>query len=385
LSEPTVLIASFSGRALAASARRAGYRPLVVDCFGDTDLQDVAADWRCLPARVQVGFRRKSLTAALNDLAVAQDQPPIGLLLGAGFECAPALIQHLSQHFRLLGNDGETVEKAKNPKTLFPLLDQLGIPYPETRLAPPSTPEGWLMKRIGGSGGLHIVPCPSTVRPDPKRYFQRQLPDGEPVSVTVVAGALSSFFALTRQWCHPLKRRPYRYGGAVSAITIDASLEQRLVTAAHKVVEALGLKGLLSVDFLVTGDDIQLLEVNPRPGAALDVLDDANGRLFQAHIACADDNGDPVHILKDHWRLRRARAQAYLYADRGAITVGNINWPDWTADRPVAGTQVRRRQPLATVLADAASADEAELLCQQRLAELADMLYEGQKEKEKHS
>ena len=34
---PTVLIAGFSGRALAQSARRAGFRPLVVDCFGDAD------------------------------------------------------------------------------------------------------------------------------------------------------------------------------------------------------------------------------------------------------------------------------------------------------------------------------------------------------------
>ncbi len=34
---PAVLIAATSGRALAASARRAGYRPLVADFFGDHD------------------------------------------------------------------------------------------------------------------------------------------------------------------------------------------------------------------------------------------------------------------------------------------------------------------------------------------------------------
>ena len=33
----TVLIAAISGRALAASARRGGYVPLVADFFGDAD------------------------------------------------------------------------------------------------------------------------------------------------------------------------------------------------------------------------------------------------------------------------------------------------------------------------------------------------------------
>ena len=39
----TVLIAALSGRGLAASARRAGYAPLVADVFGDTDTPELAA------------------------------------------------------------------------------------------------------------------------------------------------------------------------------------------------------------------------------------------------------------------------------------------------------------------------------------------------------
>ena len=79
MTRETVLIAAFSARALAASARRAGYRPLVVDCFGDLDTAALAVASRCLPARVQVGFTARSLIAALESLVADAPSPPIGL------------------------------------------------------------------------------------------------------------------------------------------------------------------------------------------------------------------------------------------------------------------------------------------------------------------
>ena len=45
------------------------------------------------------------------------------------------------------------------PATFFALLDQLGVAHPETQLDPPRDPDGWLSKRIGGSGGAHVLPC----------------------------------------------------------------------------------------------------------------------------------------------------------------------------------------------------------------------------------
>ena len=45
--------------------------------FGDLDMQEAAEAWRCLPARVQVGFRRKPLVAALDELAASSSSVPI--------------------------------------------------------------------------------------------------------------------------------------------------------------------------------------------------------------------------------------------------------------------------------------------------------------------
>ena len=93
----TVLIAAFSGRALAQSARRAGYEPLVADAFGDLDTRDAATAFRAIDGAMQTGFHTKSLIQALDALASAAPSPPIGLVLGSGFEDKPRLVAALAK------------------------------------------------------------------------------------------------------------------------------------------------------------------------------------------------------------------------------------------------------------------------------------------------
>lgn len=373
----TVLIAAFSARALAASARRAGYLPLVVDCFGDLDTSEYATASRCLPARVQTGFIARPLLAALESLVAVAPRPPIGLVLGSGFECNPRLVARLAERYRLIGNTPDVIASTKDPARFFATLDRLGISHPETRQSAPSETADWLMKRIGGSGGLHIVVCPKEVRPDARRYFQRRI-DGEAISVLGLVSKRANAFAMSRQWTSPLPKRPYRYGGAVGSLELEPDLEARLIDISLALSDELGLVGLVSFDFLVADGEPHLLEINPRPGATLDIFDDASGTLFKTHVeACA--GGDPSALLSTSWKPPAARAAAFLYADRGPLTVPAVEWPAWAADRPRPGSLIADRQPLATVLADAADVDAAEKTCRNRLGLLEDMLYEGRK------
>lgn len=374
MTQQAVLIAAFSGRALAASARSAGYAPLVVDCFGDDDLAGIAADSMCLPARVLTGFRIRPLLDALRTLSERARTTPIGLVLGSGFECDPRLLGRLASEHRLLGNSPETIARVKDPATFFPALAGLGIAHPETTLTAPKDSDGWLMKRVGGSGGLHIVTCPGSVRPDRCRYFQRKV-DGTALSAIAVVGGASHAFAFSRQWTSPLPKRPYRYGGAVGPLTLDPDLEARLIDISLAVVRAFDLIGLMSLDFLVseTGE-INLLEVNPRPGATLDVFEDARGTLFEAHLACCT-GADPLIPLRTRWQPPQAKAAAFVYADAGAVEIGKIAWPDWAADRPRAGTLIASHQPVATAMAEADTSHAAEALCRRRLGSLQDLIY----------
>jgi predicted ATP-grasp superfamily ATP-dependent carboligase len=372
LTHKSVLIAALSGRALAASTRRAGFTALVVDAFGDSDMQEAAGAFRCLPDAASRGFRAGSLLPALRELARTARHPPVGLVLGSGFEDTPKLVAALARNFTLLGTGADAIARAKQPQTFFPLLDRLRIAHPETRLDAPDNLEGWLSKRIGGSGGSHVLDV-SGRTPMQGRYFQRRL-DGSPASLLAVAcGHKLNIVGFSQQWTVGTGPRPYRYGGAAGPARLGEEIEARMAGAAWALNRALGLAGLVSFDFLVNGEDPFLLEVNPRPGATLDVFDDGKGSLFAAHIAaCLGQNA--VDSLRTE-RTPGARAAGVLYAQDRPFTVSSLAWPDWAADRPNPGTTIPRYRPIASVQAEGETALAAQANCRQRLDELAHMLY----------
>ncbi len=378
----TILIAGFSGRALAQSARRAGFAPLVVDGFGDEDMRAAATASEILPGLFTHGFSAGSLIAALDRLVSAAHVPPVGLVLGAGFEGLPGLVERLSDRYRILGCSAHTIRKSKDPMALAALLGERGIAHPETRLDLPDDVGGWLSKRIGGTGGTHILPA--RPRAGAGRYLQREIA-GVPVSALGILGAADCAFAFSRQWTAPGGRQPYRYGGATGSLELDADLEARMIEIGLDVSRELSLVGLVSLDFLVTPDGAPvLLEINPRPGATLDVFDDHAGTLFKAHVTATRGTG----TLDEHfaaWAPPVARAVAYFYADRGELLVPAVTWPEWVLDRPPLGRCIPRHHPVATVAADGSDTRQAEALCRERLGTLERMLYEDMTGKETQS
>lgn len=349
--------------------------PLVADAFGDLDTRKAASAVRVIDGAMVTGFRTKPLVAALEALAADAPKPPIGLVLGSGFEDKPRLVSALANRFRLLGSGAATYKSCKDPTAFFALLDALGIPHPETSVIPPHDPAGWISKRIGGSGGRHIRECGTNSRTARRRYFQKRL-TGDRVSIGGVFPADASSLIITRQWISPSPSQPFRFGGAVTILTDDPSHaihSASLTDAAICVARKLELRGMASFDFIIADGIPHLLEVNPRPGASLDVLDDASGRQFELHLEACLGHSVNAHLpQRDH----SARAMAILHADRAPVTVGETPWPEWSADRGCPGTHVPQGAPLASALAEAEDADAAEALARRRLAELEDLIYE---------
>lgn len=378
----SILIAGFSGRALAQSARRAGFAPLVVDGFGDEDMRAASAASELLPDCVTHGFTARPLTAALDRLTAAAASPPVGLVLAAGFESVPGLVERLDDRYRILGCSADTIRRAKDPMALAGMLAERGIAHPETRLDTPDDTGGWLSKRIGGTGGTHILPARADA--DRGRYFQREVA-GVPVSALGILGVSDCAFAFSRQWTAPGGRQPYRYGGATGSLELDPDLEARLIEIGLDVSRELSLVGLVSLDFLITPDAAPvLLEINPRPGATLDVFDDRAGTLFKAHVAAARGS-ETLDGYFSAWSPPVARAVAYFYADRGELLVPDVAWPDWVLDRPPPGRRIRRHHPVATISAEGGDTRQAEALCRERLGALERMLYEDTTGKEPQS
>jgi predicted ATP-grasp superfamily ATP-dependent carboligase len=346
-----VLIASASGRALAAAARRAGYAPLVADFFDDADTRDLCAA-TCRAGDPDTGFDAQLLIPALEQLAEGRE--PIGIVYGTGFEDRVSLLGEIASRWPLIGNPADVVQRVKDPGLFADLCQSLRIPHPEISFAPPPQTEGWLVKSVGGAGGSHVAPADAWRAGDENIYFQRVAP-GEPVSILCLCdGTAAHALGSSRQWAAPTPQEPFRFGGGVRPADLPARMEAWLTDAAKSLAAASGLVGLNSFDFLVSDEAFVLIEINPRPGATLDIFQDRGGLVFQAHIdACRGIS--PAMPLE----FTGAAATQIAYARRDIAAIPPLDWPEWTADRPRPGGALRLYDPLCTIKACAADAADA--------------------------
>ncbi len=274
----------------------------------------------------------------------------------------PSSSPRLARRWTLLGNDARTVARIKAPEQFFAALDALGIPHPRTVMDAQAARPGWLAKRRGGAGGGHIRSS-FTPQVDASLYFQERV-RGRSVSALFLAnGEEARVLGFSEQWTAPMRGRPFRYGGAVRDAALTPQLAEAMNDAVARVAASFALKGLGSADFMVRGEEALLLEINPRPGATLDIFDTETAPLLGLHVEAVRGGALPPKGLA----LEGAAAAAIVFAAK-ALTVPEIPWPDWTADRPKAGERIDKGRPICTVLARAHTPAEAKGLVEERIS-----------------
>ena len=353
LSRP--LIVAVSGRALAQSAARGGYRPVVLDLFADRDTRAAAVACRRVSQPGALRFDPAAVLRSARALA-----PGSGLVYGSGFEGRAGLLQRLGRGRSVYGNAPATVALVRDPARFFPLLRRLGIPYPVVSLLPPLRPSGWLIKGAGSAGGTRVQPAGS--RPaSASDYYQRLVP-GDSRSVTFLAdGRRALVLGFNQQWTASRPGRPYLYGGAVGGLRPAASLRRDVVDALDELVRRTGLVGLNGLDFLVQDGQWLVLELNPRPTATFELYDPDYPRgLFHAHLrACGGE-------LPARAAPRRAsRAHAVVHATRTGSARG-LRLPRWCRDLPGAAARFAPGDPVCTVHASAPGVRAALALVRRR-------------------
>ncbi|MHA6641255.1 ATP-grasp domain-containing protein [Mesorhizobium sp. A623] len=344
----SLLIAAISGRALAAAARRAGYRPLVADFFCDGDTMALAERTMRLPGDLHSGIDGDRLLDALR--ALAGDDQPVALVLGSGFERKAQTVDAIAEQFPLAGNRGAAIRRIKDPYLLATDCAELGIPHPALRRDTPPDPENWVVKTAGGAGGMHIERA-NAAAPSTDRYFQRFVP-GRSVSAQFVGdGRKAQIVGFSRQWTSPAPDAPYRYGGAVRLKRFERSQAETIGGWLSGLTQRAGLVGLCSADFIRGADGYVLLEINPRPGATLDIFDCADAPLIQAHLDAAA--GKPCRLP----RYADCMASMITYTETPVARFPDIAWPDGTADHQPPGTELVAGDPVCTVFARGPNAE----------------------------
>lgn len=358
---PVWLIAGVTGRALAQSAQRGGYRVSVLDCFADRDCARAAVECRSVSAPNGLRFDAKALLREAEREAPIDES--IGVVYGSGFESRPGLLGRVAAGRTLYGNSPSIIRLLKDPRRFFPLLARLGIAHPRTHTTAPARPRGWLAKETGGAGGVHIRPA-ATATPTSRTYYQR-IEQGRSMSVTFLAdGTRAAIVGINQQWT---SQPSYQFGGAVGGIPLSRALHRDIASRLNRLVEATGMVGLNGLDFLLAGDRWSVLEVNPRPPATMELYDrDYPRGLFDWHIrSCRGELplGTP--------RSRSSRALAIVTAPEAWQASEAFRFPGWCRDLPRYGLSFSAGDPVCTVHASAATPRAAMQLVWRRQARLA--------------
>ena len=351
----TLVVVAISGRALAQSAAKSRSRVVVLDAFGDRDTRAIAEVVR-VGADDGVAIDPGRLIAALG---AEPRGSGLAIVVGSGFEGTPELASRLARYGRVYANDAAVVAALKDPEIGIALLRASGWRVPPTQREAPADRRGWLQKQTGGAGGTHVRPARHAAA-GRGRYFQREIP-GQPLSVTFLAdGDRAYCVGFNRLRVEALGDASFCYAGAIAGIGLPPALRAQAQSFLDRLVRVTGLRGLAGLDFLLDGDRMTALEVNPRPTATFELYDDDfPAGLVPWHLASFERPVPEFGELLGRG-VGTHRAIGVVYA-RDPVTVpGNASFPSWCRDLPCAGGTIAADAPVLSVFAEAASSEHAE-------------------------
>ncbi len=363
-----LVIAAISARGYAQAAAADGYEVVTLDAFSDADTKRFSKQTLKLKMH-ENGVDEADFKRAFSQIDLEKID---GFLYGSLFDSATDLLAWVAERVPLIGNEPDALKQAKN-FGFFKLLDELKIMHPEVGMQAPETLPDWLAKQMGGSGGMHIKPANQAAGGDclQKTYFQKRVA-GTPISMLFVAdGKSAKTIGFNQQFVSSSAELPYRFAGAVSNIDLKANIHKTFEHAAQRLTSALNLCGINSLDAILDGDELWILELNPRLGATFHLYEN----LLPLHIqSCAGELTDFTP------QFNTSKAQLILYADDEIEILHDFDWPSWAADIPAvedgeSSVTITQNTPICSILAMCENAISAHALAMQRADKLREMLF----------
>jgi predicted ATP-grasp superfamily ATP-dependent carboligase len=348
-----------------------------IDAFADIETSALADSSRVVEYDSQ-GFNAEALLRAVRAMNTGGF---LGFVYGSGFEAQPALLQKIAAILPLLGNTAATVLAVKTAAVFFAGLRQHQIPFPAVidNLAQMLPGQTYLKKFAAGCGGSHISYATAVdAARQTNHYYQQQL-SGRAVSLLFIATWQGlEVIGFNEQWLCPATATPFRYGGAVSNTALAPEIKQQLVSAAQQLTAAFALIGLNSLDAIVHGDMVYVLEINPRLTATVDLY--AHENLLQRHVlACQRASYSYEDLQADPNVRQSSTAHAVVYAQTAITIASAVDWPDWAVDIPsiVAGSElaVAAGDPVCSVIAISDNAESSKQLAQTRVKIMHELLH----------
>jgi predicted ATP-grasp superfamily ATP-dependent carboligase len=341
-----IAVVGASARAAAFSLLRAGYQVVAADLFADADLA------RCCPAT-----RLATYPDGFADW-LAQVECDSWLYTGA-LENYPELVDRLAKIRPLIGNSGESLRRVRNPLLLQKVLQQADFLFPETVAATAGRlRQGrWLGKTYQGSSGNGV--SLATGAPHDVPYWQRRV-SGTPLSAVFEGSELRG---VTRQlvgepWAGAAQ---FQYCGSIGPWLLSSKCERHLQQLGERLCQEFELTGWYGIDLIDSGDQLWIIEVNPRYTAAVEIVE-------RAHADANACFGKAILFAKQPLTMDAQLCETLL------SDADSIRWPR-LADIPIRGTKIAIGQPVLTTFASATSVQAVEIELQRCIKELEQQLY----------
>lgn len=354
-------VCALSARILAEAARNSAYRAVALDLFGDRDTRNAVETWFPVGDPARLAIDDAALFDALDRVRRAG---AAAWVAGSGFDGRPELLATGASVLPLAGNPPEVVARVRDPRMFYGRLAALGIPHPETRYDCPPSPLGWLRKNAASSGGWDVLAAHLNMAEGERSvlgsagsasiYYQRSA-IGVPMSALFIGdGYRSRLLGINRQSVRPLGTRPYVFHGCIGPVSVAPIVRFSLEAMLDALTADFGLRGLNGLDFLLDGEEIRVIELNPRPPASLALYRDAfSGGLLRAHVEASLYGRLPV-IVQVPAMVPLSGFETVFAEWPWEVRAGASNVlarQAWCHDVPPAGTRGDCGDPLCTVSA----------------------------------
>jgi len=376
-----IAVAALSARMMAEAAVRDGFDVVALDLFGDADTRAAASQWISLGEPASLAIDDALTLSALRDLARRGDVS--GWIAGSGFEGQPRLLAEGAQLLPLVGTPVSAVCRVRDPALFFDVLASHGIKHPPVRLGAlarslPDDGARWLVKDALGSGGWQVRHAtPEQLAELPAQHYLQQEAPGVPMSATFVANGRQAvvlgFNALT---VRRFGTRPFVFCGVVGPVALGSLAASRVQAAVRVLTTAFELRGLCSLDFMCDGDEIAVLEVNPRPPASLALYGPG---VMAAHVqACLHGALPAPRTPPTPTTTPRVEGIEIVFARHDgqvdAALAQRLASRPGTHDHPGAGTRFAAGDPLCSLSASGPDTDAVRAALHQAREALLDSL-----------
>ena len=347
-----VLVIGYSTRYIVCSGKRAGYKMYAIDHFDDLDLLQCADFFLlCGESPLDIPSERE-MQDYIDELKIEFD----AIILGSLFER-----MKLDRFFGLVLNNGyEVMKKATNKAWVSEQLYRLDIPHPKTYMLDDISYPSIAKPKFGAGGAENFLIKNECDLPADKSlkdsYLFQEYISGKPVSISLISTKDEAVpIAINEQiigkkWLG--QTFPFAYCGNITPfIPTRTELAELMSEIARDLVLELGLIGSNGVDFIVTDDDVFVIEVNPRFQSSLDTVELSTGiNLFDAHVrAFEGDLGNLTERGSSKIKPKRFASKAIVYAEKEFVLKKDL-FKSSIADITPIGRTIPSGDPVATAI-----------------------------------